>query len=131
MDTKFVRSNLAKATALGALCAMAIVPVAASADPPAVGAPPIPAVFVGAPTNGNPSAGEFTVNFASNGNYESIGVPPEPPLVRDLTPRVGFPQARAYRPSLDERTNADRAIVHLKRQLRENAAPTAALLPAH
>jgi len=108
---------------------MGFVSAPASADPPAVGAPAIPAVFVGAPTNDNPNAGQFTVNFASNGDYEGIGIAAEPPLVRDLTPRVGIPQARAYRPSLEERANADRAIVHLKRQLRENAAPTAALLP--
>jgi hypothetical protein len=105
----------------GALCAMAFVPAAASADPPAVGAPTIPAVFVGAPTNDNPNAGAFTVNFASNGDYEGVGIAPEPPLVRDLTPRVGLPQARTYRPSLDERTNSDREIGHLKRELRENA----------
>jgi hypothetical protein len=120
--------NLAKTTALGALCAMAFVPAAASADPPAVGAPTIPAVFVGAPTNDNPNAGEFTINFASNGDYEGIGVAPEPALVRDLTPRVGLPQARLYRPSLEERASADRAIVRLKRQLRDNAAPQAAAL---
>jgi hypothetical protein len=127
MKTKFARLNLAKTTALGALCAVAFAPLPASADPPAVGAPTIPAVFVGAPTNDNPSAGEFTVNFASNGDYEGIGIPAEPPLVRDLMPRVGIPQARAYRPSLDERTNSDREIRHLKRQLRDNAAPQAAL----
>jgi hypothetical protein len=106
---------------LGALGAMAFVPAAASADPPAVGAPTIPAVFVGAPTNDNANAGAFTVNFASNGDYEGVGIAPEPPLVRDLTPRVGLPQARTYRPSLDERTNSDREIGHLKRELRENA----------
>jgi hypothetical protein len=128
MKTKYTRLNLAKTTALGALCAMAFVPVAASADPPAVGAPAVPAVFVGAPTNDNPSAGQFTVNFASNGDYEGIGIPAEPPLVRDLTPRVGLPQARAYRPSLEERASTDRAIGHLKRQLRDNAAPQAAAL---
>ena len=100
---------------------MAFVPLAANADPPAVGAPAIPAVFVGAPTNDNSNAGQFTVNFASNGNYEGVGIAAEPPLARDLTLRVGIPQARAYRPSLDERTNADRAIGHLKRQLHENA----------
>jgi hypothetical protein len=121
METKIARSNLARTTALGALCAMAFVPLAANADPPAVGAPAIPAVFVGAPTNDNSNAGQFTVNFASNGNYEGVGIAAEPPLARDLTLRVGIPQARAYRPSLDERTNADRAIGHLKRQLHENA----------
>jgi hypothetical protein len=130
MDTTLFRLNLAKTTALGALCAMASVPVGANADPPAVGAPAVPAVFVGAPTNDSTSAGEFVVNFASNGTYERVGIPPEPALVLDLTPRVGLPQARAYPPSLDERASADRAIVHLKRQLRENQQPTAASLSA-
>jgi hypothetical protein len=128
MDTKFARLNLAKTTAFGALCAMALAPALASADPPAVGAPTIPPVFVGAPTNDNPNAGQFTVNFASNGTYEGVGIAPEPPLVRDLTPRVGLPQARLYRPTTDERANADRVIGRLKRQLRDNAAPKAALL---
>jgi hypothetical protein len=117
------------ASTLGVLTALLAAPVAASADPPAVGAPTIPPVFVGAPTNDNPNAGEFTVNFDTSG-YRGIGIAPEPPLIRDLTPgpvRV-FAQARPVAiTSETERSSVDGLFVVFRRELRDNAANETAL----
>ena len=121
--------TIGKLTALGTLCGLVALPVMASADPPAVGAPSIPAVFVGAPTNDNPNAGQFTVNFASNGDYEGTGIAEPPASPRDLTVNPGRPQGRvsATTPSATERASVDRIFARLRDELRGNAAPEAAL----
>jgi hypothetical protein len=114
---------------LGVLTALLAAPVAASADPPAVGAPTIPPVFTGAPTNDNPNAGEFTVNFDSSG-YRGIGIAPEPPLTRDLTstPVRVFAQARPVAlTSAIERSSVDSLFVGFRRELRANAGDETAL----
>jgi hypothetical protein len=117
------------ASTLGVLTALLAAPVAASADPPAVGAPTIPPVFVGASTNDNPNAGEFTVNFDASG-YRGVGIAPEPPLTRDLTPapvRV-FTQARPVANTFSaERSSVDGLFVSFRRELRDNAMTETAL----
>ncbi|MBD5633085.1 MAG: hypothetical protein IAI49_01300 [Candidatus Eremiobacteraeota bacterium] len=115
-------------TTLVALGVLSALPAAALADPPAVGAPTIPAVFTGAPTNDNPNAGEFTVNFDSDG-YRGIGSAPEPPLTRDMTPSTKrvFRQARANAPSAGESRSVDGLFANLRRELRDDAGPQAAL----
>ena len=120
--------TLSKTAALGALYAMAALPVAASADPPAVGAPTIPPVVVGAPTNDNPNAGQFSVDFDSTGAYQGIGTAPEPALTRDLTPQTERRQARAVEPRAQERASVNHLFANLAQQLRDQAAPQAAAL---
>jgi len=118
--------TLSLLAALGALGALGSLPVAALADPPAVGAPVIPPVFVGAPTNDAPSAGQFTINFDNAGDYLGVGAPPEPPLTRDLTrPRVlVVRQARVTVPA-ETRDSASLSsmFAQFNRQLRDEATP--------
>jgi hypothetical protein len=96
------------------------------ADPPAVGAPGIPPVFVGTPTNDTPSAGQFTINFDNAGDYLGIGTAPEPPLTRDLTrPRIlVVRQARVTVPA-ETRDSASLSSIFAQfdRQLRDEAKP--------
>ena len=122
--------TMRKSVMLGAVGAMLALPIAAQADPPAVGAPTIPPVFVGAPTNDNPNAGEFTVNFDSTG-YRGIGTSPEPPLTRDLTEDGSQPAYRqagsvTVAPTTGEKTSVDRLFVGFAQQLRDLSAPQAA-----
>jgi hypothetical protein len=117
------------ASTLGVLTALLAAPVAASADPPAVGAPTIPPVFVGAPTNDNPNAGQFQVNFDSSG-YRGIGIAPEPPLTRDLKPGTvrAYAQARPVATTTSgERSSVDSLFVGFRRELRTNASIETAL----
>jgi hypothetical protein len=117
-------------TILGALGAMLALPAAALADPPAVGAPAIPPVFVGAPTNDNPSAGEFTVNFDSTGRYLGTGSAPDAPLAFDLKPDAApaYRQARGNGPTASEKRATDRLFVSFTRELRDEAAPSVSML---
>jgi hypothetical protein len=111
---------------LAALGVLTTLPIAALADPPAVGAPGVPPVFVGAPTNDAPNAGQFTVNFDSAGDYLGIGTAPEPPLTIDLTrPRVlVVRQARITVPAATRDPASLAGIfAQFDRQLRDEAAP--------
>ena len=123
-------STMRKAAMLAALGAAALAPAAAQADPPAVGAPGIPPVFVGAPTNQDPRAGQFAVSFDSTGRYLGIGTAPEPPLTIDVRP-VAPRRQTAYSvgsPSAQERMATDRQFAGLTRQLRDLNTPRMAVL---
>ncbi len=126
MNASATRTSVRAIALAGSFGVLLVAPAAVLADPPAVGAPGIPPVFIGARTNDNPNAGQFTVNFASTGTYLGTGSPEDPPLTRDLTPSrsVEIRQARASAP----RQNAyvDRLFVSFKEQLRANAVPETA-----
>jgi hypothetical protein len=80
-------------TMFAALASVAITPVAVMADPPAASVPLMPGPFIGAPTNDNPSDGQFTVNFDDQGRYLGTGTAPEHYASFDLAPVRGVPQA--------------------------------------
>ncbi len=83
-------------------------PIAALADPPAVGAPIIPGPFIGAPTTQNQYGGEETVNFSGDGHFEGVGRAHEHYANFDVSPRRYKPQA-SNRKRL---SRADRAITN-------------------
>ncbi len=66
------------ATLIVALTAAACaVPLAAQADPPAAAVPIPPVPFAGAPSNQDPNAGQFTLNFDDGGRFLGTGRPAE------------------------------------------------------
>jgi len=87
--------SLSRSLAFAAAASIATLagPVAALANPPAVGAPIIPGPFVGAPTTQNQYGGEATVNFAGDGRFEGVGRPAEHYSNFDIQPRAFKPQA--------------------------------------
>jgi hypothetical protein len=129
MATPSVTTRIRSLAIVGSLGVFFASPVAAFADPSALGAPTIPAVFVGAPTNDDPNAGQFTVNFTSTGEYLGTGVAPEPPLTRDLTvsPVRPYRQARvAAPPTAREAASVNALFDGLAQQLKDSTVPRTA-----
>ena len=112
--------TLREATIAVALMAGAVgVPVAASADPPAVAVAPIPGPFVGAPVNTDPNAGQFTVNFDDQGRYLGTGRAAEHYDNFDLGQGRVRQQGRAPEVTpAQERSMVDGLFVSFGRQLR-------------
>ena len=105
--------------AMAALAMIVAAPAAALADPPAVTVAPIPGPFVGAPTNTDPNAGQFTVNFDDQGRYLGTGRAPEHYGNVDLGHRPVREQRREQaRTPVQERAAVDGVFVSLERQLR-------------
>jgi len=122
--------TMRKTALMIALGAAAATPIAAKADP-AVGAPTIPPIFNGAPTNQDPRAGQFQVNFDSTGRYLGLGNAPEPPLTIDVKPVRERRQtvARGSAPTLSEQAETDREFVVLRHDLQQLTTPVMALAP--
>ena len=108
--------------AMALMAAATAVPVAALADPPAATVAAIPGPFVGAPTNTDPNAGQFTVNFDDRGNYLGTGRAPEHYANFDLGPGRVRQQGRSPETApTQERAAVDSVFVSFGRQLRSLA----------
>lgn len=109
--------------AMALMAASAALPVAALADPPAATVAPIPGPFVGAPTNTDPNAGQFTVNFDDQGRYLGTGRAAEHYDNFDLGQGRVREQRRSQESnSQQERQSVDGLFMSLGRQLQSLAA---------
>ena len=116
------RSDQMRGIMLMAVAAAAVaVPMAVLADPPAVTAPMMPAVFNGAPRNDNPDNGQFSVNFDDQGRYLGTGTAPQHLGDFDLAPARAIRQASAVsRPSEARQSAVNAVFVTFQQRLREN-----------
>ena len=87
----------------------------------------MPAPFIGAPTNDNPDAGQFTVNFDDQGRYLGIGTAPEHYGNFALSPGRATKQARPEARPTKDSPAGNAVFSRFERRLRDVAAPEAAL----
>ena len=100
--------------------AAAAIPAVALGNPPAVGAPAIPGPFVGAPTNDDPNAGQFSVDVTNR----HVGRAPERFGRLVASARYGRRQARASaEPSVAQRRAIDRVFVTFSARFEDDREP--------